>query len=132
MRKSFNVKCRIVKASGLSGLLLKGQPVEGFIMVDHTSEEAFKTFVGETFDVRWTLTKAPMMDALPADIKGIIAPVKFTPTSRHLVLTLIRDGVTINMTVGVSEDTNVLNVSATLSKKWSGTLDIAGIGTAER
>lgn len=131
MRRSFNVKCKVTAASGLSGLLLKGEPVEGFIMVDGP-EEAFKTFVGQTFDVRWTLTKAPMMASLPADIKGIIAPVKFTPTSRHMVLPLIKDGVIINMAIDVSEDTRTLNVTANLTKKWSGTIVITGIGESER
>jgi hypothetical protein len=132
MRKSYAIKCKITDATGIGGFLFKGEPVEGFVMLDAPSEEAFKTFIGQTFDVRWTLTKAPAMDKLPEWVKGTVVPDKFTPESRNLCLTFVRDGFKVTLAVDVADDATDLTVRATVSKKWMSTITVSGTGKLTR
>lgn len=132
MRRVYNIKCKVVEASGISGLLIRDQLVEGFLIVDAFSESDFDIFVGKKFEIKGSLTKAPFIDSIPDELRSFSELFVYSPTSRHCVFEVSKFGISVLMTMDVSKDSKrIENITAIVKKRWHGDIVIKGIGDSK-
>ncbi len=131
MRRVYNIKCKVVEASGLSGLLIRGQPVEGFLIVDASSESDFDVFIGKKFEIKGSLTKAPFIDSIPNDLRSFNGVFNYTPVSRNCVFEVEKCGVNVVATMDMSEDSKKMKITAIVKRKWSGDIVVKGEGDSQ-
>ena len=131
MRRVYNIKCRVNKVSGILGFLIKGQEVEGFVIVDSSSKEDFDVFIGRKFNIRGSLTKAPFIKSIPEELKSIVDYSDFTAQSRQFSVDVKNNIISGKVSIYIDDKTSYFGISAVVRNKWFGDIVIEGSGDSK-
>lgn len=107
MRRVYEIKGTVTRASGLLAWFVRGRPVEGFLIVDGSPED-FQTVVGCTFGVIGELVKAPLIGRIPISSRHL-GRVEVQVDSRNYFAKLVLPDMTVSLLVDVSDDGKAFN-----------------------